>query len=63
MYEKGAVVGKLVGISFTRSWMVQVGDMILVNGVIRQIEHKTDSVVYVEEFPNSETVYVNFLNK
>jgi len=43
--------------------MYQTGDMIVVNGVIRQIEHKTDSVVYVEEFPNSETVYVNFLNK
>jgi hypothetical protein len=63
MYEKGSIVGKLIGISFDRSWMVQSGDIILVNGVIRKIEHKAESVVYVEEFPNSEKVYVNFLNK
>ena len=63
MYEKGAVVGKLIGISFTRSWIVQTGDMIVVNGVIRKIEYKADSVVYVEEFPCPESVIVNFLNK
>jgi hypothetical protein len=57
-------VNTLVGISFAKSWMVQKGDMICVNGEIRCIEHKEDSVVYVESFPGSLTnITVNFLSK
>jgi hypothetical protein len=58
------LVNILWGISFDRSWIVQKGDLILVNGEIRRIEHKEDSVVYIEPFPGSTTdVVVNFLSK
>ena len=64
MTQKGALVSTWFGISFEKSWTVQKGDLIVVNGEVRRIEHKEDSVVYIEPFPGSTTdVLVNFLFK
>lgn len=61
-------VGSLVhitwGISFQNSWRVQRGDILVINGHSRVIEHKEDSVVYVQPFSGSTTeITVNFLSK
>lgn len=65
--QKGKIVQLLWGISFEGSWKVQKGDSIQVNGDVRRIEHKEDSVVFVEPFSASQgvttDVYVNFLTK
>jgi len=59
----GALVHILWGISFEKSYKVQKGDTIQVNGDIRVIHHKEDSVVYVEPFNDTKDLYVNFLSK
>jgi hypothetical protein len=63
----GSVVNILWGISFEESYKVQKGDKIKVNGDTRVIQHKEDSVVYVEPFSalngSSTDVHVNFLSK
>jgi len=63
----GSMVNILWGISFEESYKVQKGDKIKVNGDIRVIQHKEDSVVYVEPFGaingSSTDVHVNFLFK
>jgi hypothetical protein len=60
----GSLVNIVWGISFQNSWRVQTGDIITVNGDTRRIEHKTDSVVYVQPFSGSTTeISVNFLSK
>jgi hypothetical protein len=61
-------VGSLVhitwGISFQNSNRVQKGDILVINGHSRRVEHKEDSVVYVEPFSGSTTeISVNFLSK
>jgi hypothetical protein len=61
-------VGSLVhitwGISFQNSNRVQRGDILVINGHSRRVEHKEDSVVYVEPFSGSTTeISVNFLSK
>ena len=60
----GSLVSIVWGISFQNSWRFQTGDIIVVNGDTRRIEHKTDSVVYVQPFSGSTTeISVNFLSK
>lgn len=61
-------VGSLVhitwGISFQNSNRIQKGDILVINGHSRRVEHKEDSVVYVEPFSGSTTeISVNFLSK
>jgi hypothetical protein len=60
----GSLVHIIWGISFENSWKVQKGDIIVINGHSRRVEHKEESVVYVEPFSGSTTeVTVNFLLK
>lgn len=60
----GSLVSIVWGISFQNSWKFQKGDIIVINGHSRMIEHKEDSVVYVQPFSGSTTeISVNFLSK
>jgi nanoRNase/pAp phosphatase (c-di-AMP/oligoRNAs hydrolase) len=60
----GSLVQIIWGISFQNSYRVQKGDIIVINGHSRRVEHKEDSVVYVEPFSGSTTeISVNFLSK
>ena len=60
----GSLVNIVWGISFQNSYRVQKGDIIVINGHSRQVEHKEDSVVYVQPFSGSTTeISVNFLSK
>ena len=60
----GTLVQIVWGISFQNSNRVQKGDILVINGHSRVIEHKEDSVVYVQPFSGSTTeISVNFLSK
>ena len=60
----GTLVQIVWGISFQNSNRVQKGDILVINGHSRTIEHKEDSVVYVQPFSGSTTeISVNFLSK
>jgi hypothetical protein len=60
----GSLVQIIWGISFQNSNRVQKGDILVINGHSRRVEHKEDSVVYVEPFSGSTTeISVNFLSK
>lgn len=60
----GTLTNIVWGISFQNSNRVQKGDIIVVNGHSRVIDHKEDSVVYVQPFSGSTTeISVNFLSK
>ena len=60
----GTLTNIVWGISFQNSNRVQKGDIIVINGHSRVIDHKEDSVVYVQPFSGSTTeISVNFLSK
>jgi len=60
----GSLAHIIWGISFQNSNRVQTGDILVINGHSRVIEHKEDSVVYVQPFSGSTTeISVNFLSK
>jgi hypothetical protein len=60
----GSLAQIIWGISFENSNRVQKGDILVINGHSRRVEHKEDSVVYVEPFSGSTTeISVNFLSK
>ena len=61
---QGALVNIIWGISFEESWKVSKGDIIVINGSSRLIQHKEDSVVFVQPFSGSTShIQVNFLAK